>query len=203
MAQLLKLYRVLSILFRCIDVREDPYRSKIKKITKILEDVESHEAEIESLVEEAGLILKSIIKEGRLLAASANLFDNAIREARLKMNFRSKTLAEAETIIKELRQKASVFQWMSRAVRVAGVGISWYFFYERYKNDTISPSTALGCSVLVAFLILSMFPENAYKLTESVEDLLVRYQLSFDNLKHLEELMDSTQSFKDGLNNSN
>ena len=201
MAHLLDLYRVLSTLVRSIDVREDPYRAKIKHITHMLEYAESHETEIEALVENAGTILKTIIREGRLLEESANQFDNAVREARLKISFHSKTLAEVEAIIEAVKHKASIFKWMSRAVRFACVGVGCSFLYEKYKSGTIGPSIALGCAMLMTFEILSRFPEKAYKLNESAEDLFVRYQLSFNKLKHLEELIESTQSFKEGLSN--
>ena len=201
MARLLDLYRFLRILIRFIDVREDPYRAKIKQITKMLENVESRETEIEALVEDAGTILKTIIQEGRLLEVSANLFDNAVREARLRISFNSKTLSEVEAIIQAVKHKASVFKWTSRIVRSTCVAVVCSWLYEQYKNDTIGPSLALGCSMLVTLVILSMYPEKAYTLSESVDDLLVRYQLLFDRLKYLEELIESTQSFKDGLGN--
>ena len=196
MAFQLEIFQFLKIFVKYIDVPEDPYLAERSHIIKTLEYVQSQEENIEVLVEKAGEILKSIIEQGALEECTALQFDNVIREATLKINICRRTLGKVEPVIKDLLRKANIAKWVSRSVRLSCLGISWIYLYGKYQETKISLPIALGGGVVAGFAWLSLFPNNAYQLTDGLRNLLFMNEQLYEKLEHIHEVMESTQSRK-------
>ncbi len=199
MAFQLEIFTFLKFVVKCIDVPEDPYPAQRKFIKESLEDIEQQEAYITTLVEEAGKVLTSIVRDKVLDLTKAREFDNVMRKAKLAVNNCKRSLQSVEPVIEELLQKTNTIKWFSRGIRVCCMGITWSYLFNKYKESDVSLPVALGGGVMAGFMWLSLFPSRSYKLYDSLRDLQGMNKRLNDKLEELHVRMESDQSQKEKI----
>ena len=187
---------MLELACTFLDVPRNPYPAEREYISGSLAEIERQKRAIYEILREAGDILRQIVDDDKFDINKGAQFDNSVRKAELEIQICQRRLDGAKKTTVQLMNKMRSVKWFSRAVRVLGIVLTWYFVYYKYSDSTVSlPVMFLGF-LLSAMVWLSFFPSNAYDFYETLSKLNVKHRLLSEGLESIKERLKNTADHK-------
>ena len=192
------LFAILELASSFLDVPEDPFPAQREYIVNCLKDIEEQKQRIFQSVEQVSRILSEIIDSDEVDVLKGKQFDNVVREAHVQIDSCRRRLAGVEATILKLSTKMNTVKWFSRTFRVAGLGVSCYYFYQKYQESSISLPVFVTASGVAGAMWLSLFPSRAYGFYELLSKLASKHRLLNEQLENLRISLASTKDHRDG-----
>lgn len=190
---------MLELACKFLDVPKNPYPAEREYISGSLAEIDRQKRAIYEILRESGEILRQIIEDDDFDINKGALFDNSIRKAELEIEICQRRLDGAKKTTVQLMQKMRSVKWFSRAVRVLGIVLTWYFVYHKYTDWTITLPVMLLGFLVSAMVWLSFFPSNAYGFYETLSKLNVKHRLLSEGLDTIKERLKNTADHKDDV----
>ena len=188
---------MLELACKFLDVPKNPYPAEREYISGSLAEIDRQKRAIYEILRESGEILRKIIDDDEFDINKGALFDNCLRKAELEIEICQRRLDGAKNTTVQLMQKMRLVKWFSRAVRVLGIVLTWYFVYHKYTDSTITLPVMLLGFLVSAMVWLSFFPNNAYGFYETLSKMNVKHRLLSEGLDTIKERLKSTADHKD------
>ena len=116
------LFVIMELVYACLDTTVDPFPGQCQHIIQRFQDVKTQQERIESLLEQACVLLNEILQNEEVDYINGRQFDYVIREASVQIESCKRRLDGAEEAIFELSEKMNTVKWTSRGLRATGMG---------------------------------------------------------------------------------